>query len=224
AGGQYIWQNTKTWDSTSSDDWTQVFDQGTDNMSVAVDSQDGVVYSAWCGTVNCNSAGFTRGVATNYGSKGWHQLDVSALPNRYPAGITVDPNDPTGATVYVAFNGFNRRFIEGPGSGIPGHVFKGHLNAKGDVTWTDVSGNLPDIPTSAIVVLDKGHLVLGTDLGVLESTDDGAHWKRVTTSSWTPGQSLPVSTVNDLHVSGNGSLYVATYGRGLWQIPLAKLG
>ncbi len=224
AGGQEIWQNTKTWDSEGSDDWTSVYDLGVSNMTVALDSQDGTVYSAWCGTVNCNSAGFTRGIATNYGSAGWHQLDVSALPNRYPSGVTIDPNDPTGATVYVVFNGFNRRFIEGPGSGISGHVFKGHLNAKGDVRWTNVTGNLPDIPCSSIVVLDAEHLVVATDLGVVESTDDGAHWSRVTTSGWTAGKSLPVTTVNDLHVSGDGNLYAATYGRGLWRVPVSNLG
>ena len=43
-----------------------------------------------------------------------------------------------------SFNGFSRRWIEGPGSG-NGHLFK---TTDAGATWTDVSGNLPDVPVN----------------------------------------------------------------------------
>src|SRR5204863_2554585 len=63
-------------------------------------------YVAWCGP--CNTAGFARGIATNYGGT-WHALSLpAAFPNRFIQAITVDPADK--AHAYVVFNGFSRRW------------------------------------------------------------------------------------------------------------------
>ena len=110
-------------------------------------------------------------------------------------------------------NGFNRRFTEGPGAGI-GHVFK---STDHGAHWTNVSGNIPDVPLNSIKVLDSGALVVGSDLGVLYSSDGGAHWKRL-------GTNLPVTVAIDVEVGPTGdSLYAATHGRGIWRISLSGL-
>lgn len=223
AGGQSVWKDTRGFATTSSNDWNALYDTGSGHLIVSIDSNKDVVYAGWCGQTNCNSSGFTRGVVTNYGTAGWHQLDVSALPNRYPSAVRVDPNDPTGATVYVAFNGFNRRFIEGPGIGV-GHLWKGHLDAVGNATWTDVSGTgasaLPDVPANEVLVVGTA-LVVGTDLGAFVSHDGGDTWMRLGAASG-PG-TLPLSTVLDLRAGPDGFVYAATYGRGIWKIPVGSV-
>jgi hypothetical protein len=194
------------------------------NPAAPADSSKDVVYAAWCGVSNCNSAGFERGVATNYGGT-WNELDMKGLPNRYPGAIFIDQQaDPAGGTVYLAFNGYNRRFIEGPGAGVQ-HVFKGVLT-KGtggtvSVTWTDISGNMPDVPATDVLRIGN-KLVVGTDYGVIEAdvdptTNAVGSWRRV------GGSSLPLTTVFDLHQGADGNLYAATHGRGIWRTPISAL-
>jgi hypothetical protein len=225
AGGQYVWENTKTWDSTGSDDWTPVADtgdiaNGVFHSSTAIASDNGVVYAGWCGP--CSSSTYQNGIVTNVGGK-WHQLSMlsdssdpnsARLPNRYILGITVDHNDPTGKTMYVAFNGFSAQWIEGYGAGF-GHVWK---TTDGGKTFTDVSGDrtaadsLPDVPASSVEVAANGAVYVGTDLGVFVSTRQG-HWSRL-------GTSLPTTITDDL-VLHDGKLYAGTYGRGIWSTPVS---
>ena len=98
------------------------------------------------------------------------------LPNRYISGLAIDPADPTGRTVYVGFNGFSRVWIEGPGAGL-GHLWK---TTDAGATWTDVSGNLPDVPVNDVLIVG-GKLVVATDLGVVVSATaarPGRGWAR----------------------------------------------
>jgi hypothetical protein len=186
------------------------------------------VYAAWCGEANCNSAGFTRGIATNWGGT-WRELNLSGLPNRFPNAVTIDPYDHTNSTIYVVFNGFNRRFIEGPGAGVK-HVFRGKLSKTSSggvsVAWTDLSVGFPDVPATDVVVVGK-RLVVGTDLGVLVAdrlaSPAKIHWKRVGANPGTGSTALPLTAVFDLHVAPDGYLYAATHGRGVWRTPLRGL-
>ena len=81
--------------------------------------------AAWCGESTATATGFTRGVQTNFGGS-WHELDMTGpaqpLPER---GLHRHVGADT-ATVYLVFNGYNRRFIEGPGAA-QDHVWKGVL-------------------------------------------------------------------------------------------------
>lgn len=185
-------------------------------------------YAAWCGESNCNSTGFTRGVATNWGGA-WTELDMTGLPNRFPSNVLIDPDDATNSTVFVVFNGFNRRFVEGPGAGTK-HVFRGKLSksASGTVSvaWTDLSKGFPDVPATDLVIVGD-RLVVGTDLGVLvandkDATGAGVRWQRVGPNSGAAG-GLPLTAVFDLHIAPDGGLYAATHGRGIWRIPLSRL-
>jgi hypothetical protein len=189
--------------------------------------------ASWCGQSNCNSAGFTRGVATNWAGPGvagsWTELDMTGLPNRFPNAVTFDPADRTNSTIYLIFNGFNRRFIEGPGAGVK-HVFRGKLSNDSSgavsVAWTDLSVGFPDVPATDVLVVGN-KLVVSTDLAVLvadkRATPDTIRWKRVGLPIAGTGVSLPLTTVFDLHVSGDGFLYAATHGRGIWRTPIALL-
>ncbi|HLO30632.1 MAG TPA: hypothetical protein VK249_15920, partial [Anaerolineales bacterium] len=204
AGGQYIWTYRNGFALQSGSEWVNAFNQGAGHSTTAISSYNDIVWTTWCGP--CNNDGFARGVSTNAGGT-WHQVDLTGTPNRYIAGIAVDPADPTGNTAYLGFNGFSRRFTEGPGVGI-GHIWK---TTNGGASWTDISGNFPDVPVNDILLRD-GQLIVATDLATLISTDGGATWSRL-------GSGLPVTTVMDLTVGPDGLLYAATHGRGIWSIP-----
>jgi hypothetical protein len=196
--------------------------------SAPADPAKDTYIASWCGQANCNSEGFTRGVATNWGGT-WTELDLSGLPNRFPNAVTFDPSDATNSTVYLVFNGFNRRFIEGPGAGVK-HVYRGKLakNAAGQVTvaWTDLSVGFPDVPATDLVIVGN-KLVVSTDLGVFvadkRANPSTIKWRMVGLPITVPGLSLPLTAVFDLHVSQDGHLYAATHGRGIWKTPLSLL-
>lgn len=208
-GGRYVWETTKGFDTVCDDtgcDWKPVFDAGDGASMTAVETNHGVSYAAWCGPCNPldeNGKGFVRGLATNYGGT-WHAINAPNLPNRYVAALTTDPANP--AHVYAVFSGYSRHWI--PNAGV-GHVYE---SKDGGATWTDVSGNLPDIPGDDLVVW-QGHLVLATDDGVYAAdARTPARWARL-------GRGLPNTVAADLapYPSGSG-LLVATHGRGLWRL------
>jgi sugar lactone lactonase YvrE len=208
-GGRYVWVTNDGWHTACTDSacsWQRVFDTGAANAVTALASTSAghVVYAAWVGGGGNPGPAFASGIATNYGGT-WHQVSTAGLPNRYIAGLTVDPND--ASHVYAVFNGYSRRWIPGGGTG---HVFE---STNGGQTWTDISGNLPDIASDALVA-DHGKLALATDLGMFIANagrGTGTSWSRL-------GTGLPNASVNDVTLGPDGDLYAATHGRGIWRI------
>lgn len=210
-GGEDVWTDTAAWSTvcdTTSCDWTNVHDTGAGHSITALAVEGSVIYAAWCGP--CNPGGsspFASGIDTNYGGT-WHTINVSSLPNRYIAGLTVDPSHP--GHIYVVYNGFSRHWIKGGGVG---HVFELH---NGGASWTNISGNLPDVPSDTLVY-SGGTLALATDIGAFVATaggGTGTAWSRL-------GTNLPNASINDLRLDPDGqTLLAATHGRGLWSIKL----
>lgn len=89
-------------------------------------------------------------------------------------------------------------------------------STDGGVSWTNISGSLPNIPCNTIVAQpnSNGELYLGTDLGV--------YYKNNTMSDWTPfNAGFPNVIVTELEiVSSLNAIRAATFGRGVWQSPL----
>jgi hypothetical protein len=241
AGGNSVWSHDLGFSTTAAQaaslanhGWTKRATLGTGGRMVvgldAVadpaakrDASKDVIVAAWCGESNCNSSGFSRGVMTNFGGS-WHELDMTGLPSRYPNAVYIDSAGSSEATVYLVFNGYNRRFIEGPGAQ-QDHVWKGVLSKTGGVTWTDESTGTPDVP--ATDVLRYGDtLLVGTDYGVMVGAVDSAGnvtgWKRIGGVSGTSG-ALPLTTVFDISIGPDSNLYAATHGRGIWKVPLGSL-
>ncbi|HEX4755862.1 MAG TPA: glycosyl hydrolase, partial [Candidatus Dormibacteraeota bacterium] len=131
----------------------------------------------------------------------------SGLPLRYIAGVRIDKADPTHA--YVALSGFSRKWMIGPDDPGVGHVYQ---TTNGGQAWSDISGNLPDVPMDDVVYLGGSTLVVATDFGVFTSSDNGATWSRY-------GTNLPNVVVDQLTLDPNGNLVAATHGRGVWTIP-----
>jgi photosystem II stability/assembly factor-like uncharacterized protein len=133
------------------------------------------------------------------GGAAW--TDVTAgLPNRYPTDFAFCRDD--SRRVWMTFSGFGT-----------GHVF---YSSDAGLTWTDRSGNLPDIPTQCVVV-DPRHpdwAYVGTDLGVFMTTDGGASWLDFNAG-------MPTAQVLDLIINPSaGKIRAATFGNGVYQIEL----
>lgn len=205
AAGQKVWTQDKGYAIRSGSEWNQAFDLGSGHQASALAMNKGVGYVGWCGP--CNNSGFARGLATNASGE-WKQLSLPAdVPNRYIGGVGVDPKNPQHA--FLAMNGFSRRFTEGPGAGV-GHVYE---TRDGGQSWTDVSANLPDVPTNSIKETPSGALLLGSDLGAFYRAPGATQWQRL-------GSNLPLTSVMDVETAGDGNVYVATHGRGIWSTPL----
>ena len=171
-------------------------------------------------TATINAAGSVTG--------GWIDLDSSPVVNTglslNPLGqdvtsIFVDSHDSTGKTVYVTVAGFVPPTQ--PGEQI-------YMTTDGGLHWTMICANLPDSPANAIVVdpQDPNTVYVGMDAGVFVT-------RSVSTcgsgSCWSPyGSGLPLAPVTQLIATPEGAtnplLTAGTYGRGIWQIPLATTG
>ena len=161
---------------------------------------------AWVGGGGNPGPSFASGIATNYGGS-WHEVNMTGLPDRYIAGVTVDPRNP--AHAYAIFNGYSRRFV--PGGGV-GHVFE---TWNGGASWTNISGDLPDVASDALVVVHH-QLALGTDVGMFTAREGGG----INTKWYRLGEGLPKAADDDVTVGPHDVIYVATHGRGVWSISL----
>ncbi|MDQ1662499.1 MAG: hypothetical protein QOJ68_2479 [Blastococcus sp.] len=211
AGGQYVWTNTKTWQSTSGADWTNVADSGPGHSITAIASRGGKIWAGWCGGCNPGSS-FGRGLLTNAGGTYQQLATPAGVPNRMITGVTADPSDATSA--YVVFGGYSRTWTDGPGSDLSGagHLWKVSV-AGGTATWKDVSGNLPDVPADNMLVTKAGRVLFGTDLGMVETTLADLHagaptWKRT---------NVPITVVSQVIEGPDSNLYAATFGRGIYR-------
>jgi hypothetical protein len=137
----------------------------------------------------------------------WKDLGRSAdVAQRYIGGVTVTPT----GQVFAATGEFSRRFTDGPGADVKGHVWT-FDTSTGSATALDGT-SLPNVPANSVKTTPNGTLVVGTDLGVFALPKGSATWTNL-------AGGLPQTTVMDVEVYG-GKLYAATHGRGIWSVQL----
>ena len=144
----------------------------------------------------------TTANATAGGSAIWTNV-TGTLPNRAVSQVVVDPSN--GSTAYAVMSGFTF------GTDTQGHVFK---TTNAGATWTDISGNLPNIPTDDLVVDPEvvNWLYVATDIGVYGTTNGGTSWTAM-------GTGLPRTVVSSLKLHDpSRTLRAATMGRSAWDI------
>jgi hypothetical protein len=207
AGGNSLWIQEAGFAIRSRDAWTKAYTLSNGGQTYTALAMNGSkAIGAWCGP--CNNAGFARGLTLGVKSgTTWTFSPVTlppSFPLRYIGGVAISD----GGTLYVAVNGFSRRFTEGEGAGV-GHVFQSTDNGA---TWTDISANFPDVPANSIQALSDGSLVVGTDLGVVYRQPGTTTWTRL-------GTNLPLTVDMDVELGPDGNIYAATHGRGIWSIP-----
>lgn len=123
------------------------------------------------------------------------------LPSLYITRIAVHPDDPQ--HVAVSYSGFTA-------SG------KVYVSTNGGQSWTNRSGNLPNLPANALAFTEGPpvRLFVGMDVGVYYTDAGSSAWTRY-------DDSLPAVVINDLEVlEGAGLIRAGTWGRGAWEAPL----
>ena len=137
------------------------------------------------------------------------------------SSLAVDAHDPTGATVYATVMGF------AAGASASPHVYR---STNFGASWVNVTANLPDAPANAVLVdpNDANTMYVAMDTGVYVTT---AVTTCAVSNCWSPlGTGLPNSPVVAMEAAPmmltgdgrRGMLRVATYGRGIWSMPLVK--
>jgi CSLREA domain-containing protein len=111
--------------------------------------------------------------------------------------IVVDPSNPL--ICYVTSSAFG-----------VAHVSK---SIDGGATFTNITGNLPDLPTYSLVLNPAANTIyVGNDNGVYASTDGGTTWNPY-------GFGMPNVEVRDLEFNSSlGILAAITHGRGMYEI------
>jgi photosystem II stability/assembly factor-like uncharacterized protein len=149
-------------------------------------------------------------VTTDHGAT-WINRPVPGLASVW-RDLQVDPMDSQIAYVVSSV------FSDASGGG------KVYRTTNGGLTWSNISGNLPDLPTFSIEIDPNGPgaaddvLYVGNDDGVYVSVNLGASWSRF-------GAGFPHAQVVDLEYNATlGILAAGTHGRGLWEIAIPAIG
>ena len=163
-------------------------------------------------------AGSTRGrvfISTNVDTNPaanvvWNRLDPvgAADPQRVVTGIAIDPFNTFHA--WVSYSGYN---FNTPSQ--PGHVFSVSWSGAGTATWTNITGNLPDIPITSIVFDPfTGDLYVSCDFTVFRLAAGHTVWD-------VAGMGLPIVEVPHLTINPNARvIYAATHGLSVFSMPL----
>ncbi|GAB3408189.1 beta propeller repeat protein [Flindersiella endophytica] len=118
--------------------------------------------------------------------------------------VKIDDRRPSQA--YVTLSGYRA------GTG-DGHVL---WTVDAGRSWRDITGNLPNTPVNDVVIGPYGLLFIATDVGVFAGPPAGRFWLRI-------GRDLPLASVTDLEYhAGTGRLFAATFGRGVYSLPLTS--
>lgn len=214
-GASRLWQTRDsgaTWNALSA---FAVSNNGVSNIAVApTDTSGNTVYAVTADGVFARSTNALAPV----GSTTMPTVPTTGLPaGEYLSAIAVCPvqsycaNQTPKNVVYLVASGFGH-----------GHVFKTTDASLGTVAWTDISGNLPNLPVNDIA-LDPdqpGTIYIGTDLGVYVSANDGATWASL-------ANGLPNVAVFGLKLHRSSrTLRAVTHGRGAWDlyVPFAITG
>lgn len=120
--------------------------------------------------------------------------------------FSINAASTNGNTIYASVKAYN----DG------NKVFK---STNGGASWTNISGDLPNILMKKIVFKQNQsseYLFVATELGVYFTINGGTNWSKL-------GNNLPNVIVNDMKINYlNDKLYIGTYGRGMWEINIAN--
>lgn len=143
-------------------------------------------------------------------------------PGRFDvSSLHVDLHDASGMTIYATVMGFAGNGVNAP------HVYRSN---DGGAHWANISSNLPNAPANSVIVdpNDANTLYVALDTGVYVTTQVSS-CVNVSLNCWSVyGSALPNAPVVELQAAAGmatsdgrlGELRAATYGRGIWQIPL----
>ncbi|MCK7516806.1 MAG: T9SS type A sorting domain-containing protein [Ignavibacteriales bacterium] len=89
---------------------------------------------------------------------------------------------------------------------------KVYKTTNSGVNWTNISGNLPNIPVNCIVISSSNvnNIVVGTDLGIFSTVNGGGSWVQDN------GGLANVSVADLDYRTSDNKLFAATHGRSMY--------
>jgi len=140
---------------------------------------------------------------TRNGGQQWENI-TAGLPERWITRVAADHVDAEKA--FICLSGYRYDSYQP-------HIF---MTLDAGSEWTDISGNLPEVPINDIIVdpeLDST-LYIATDFGVYATWDYGQLWHYL-------GSELPNVPIVDLRLHNpSRKLIAATYGRSMYTFDL----
>jgi hypothetical protein len=158
-----------------------------------------------------------RGLGTGSNQSTWVNVTANnlVLPNRPILDVAFDPTTTTAPIGYAAVGGFNANTPP-----TPGHVFRVVCTANcASFTWSNKTGNLPDIPVDSIIANPKfpQQVFAGTDWGLYFTNDITA----VSPTWYRFDSGLPHAMIWDMQIDrGATTLSIWTRSRGAYAYPL----
>lgn len=138
-----------------------------------------------------------RVLRSTNGGNDWEVLFINPAQTQV-RNLTVNPTNPN--EVWVVVGGYSAN----------NKVFRLNNTAP-----TNISGDLPNFPVNCITY-QKGsnnRIYIGTDIGIF-TKDDNSDWKYLE-------EGIPQVIITELKIHyPSGMLRAATYGRGMWEIPV----
>ncbi|MCL5030393.1 MAG: T9SS type A sorting domain-containing protein [Bacteroidetes bacterium] len=152
---------------------------------------DGKIFK--CSSITGNPAGET-----------WTDITPTGNNGAYVRRVVVDLNNKQ--HVYACYSGYNNDGIT-PSR----HIY---YSTDQGTTWSDVSGDLPDVPVHSLVIdpLNSQVLYIGTETGVYQSTNGGTNWVNTST-----GMAAYVPVDELVRQTGTNQLFAFTHGRSAFE-------
>ena len=132
----------------------------------------------------------------------WYERSTGLPADYFVRKVVPDPKDYN--TAFTLINGFSSQ-----------KIFK---TTNRGISWSDITGNLPDVPVADLVVnpLNNNKLYLGSEMGCFETSDAGVTWIR-----WNNG--LPdaaiiteMKFIDSTSINGKFFVVAGTFGRSIW--------
>jgi photosystem II stability/assembly factor-like uncharacterized protein len=155
----------------------------------------------YAGTSGSSTSASRTYVTTNLGTT-WSNITRANLPNRAVTSIAVDHSN--FRSVYIGYSGYSSNTPT-----TPGHVF---FTSNKGTAWSNVSGDLPDIPVNDILLDpdNRQHLLVATDIGIFETSNGGTNWVQ-------QNNGMANVAVFDLNLRQDRYVFAATHGRGMFK-------
>jgi len=199
AGSNRVWVT-----GNSAGSWTQSSNvlSASGNVSAVAVVNAAANYLGFAGTTDgkifkCASLDPASGVDT------WTDVTPSGNNGGYVRRVVVDLNNKS--KIYATYGGYNTS-----GTLTSRHVW---FSTDQGSTWTDISGNLPNVPVHSLAIdpISSSTLYVGTETGVYSTSNSGGTW-----SSFNSGMPSFVPT-DELVIQGDTQvLFAFTHGRGVW--------